>query len=142
MKLVVDTNALVSGTLWSGSTSRLIKALEQGRATLVMSPALLAEFSDVVGRAGLASRLAARAVTPSKLIARLARQAELVTPTPLPVPPSLRDPKDLIVLAAALASRADAVVTGDEDLLSMKSFDGIPIIKVREALEKLGLPAE
>jgi predicted nucleic acid-binding protein len=48
----------------------------------------------------------------------------------------------LIVLAAALAARADAIVTGDEDLLSLKSFEGIPIMKAREALEKLGIAVE
>lgn len=57
-------------------------------------------------------------------------------------PPELRDPKDLPVLAAAVAAHADAIVTGDEDLVSLKSFQGIPITKDREALEKLGLPVE
>ena len=78
MKLVIDTNTLVSGTLWSGLPSRLIEALEQKRATLVLSADLLAEFAEVVGRARLASRLAMREVTPNKLVARLARHAELV----------------------------------------------------------------
>lgn len=142
MKLVVDTNTLVSGTLWSGPPSRLIDAVEQGRATLVLSAALLAEFGDVVGRGRLTSRLVLRNVTPAKLVARLARQAEWVSPAPLPLPPSLRDPKDLMVLAAAVAAHADAIVTGDDDLLSLQSFEGIPIMKAREALEKLGLPAE
>ena len=142
MKLVVDTNTLVSGTLWSGPPSRLIDAVEQGRATLVLSAALLAEFGDVVGRGRLTSRLVLRNVTPAKLVARLARQAEWVSPAPLPLPSSLRDPKDLMVLAAAVAAHADAIVTGDDDLLSLQSFEGIPIMKARESLEKLGLPAE
>jgi predicted nucleic acid-binding protein len=54
----------------------------------------------------------------------------------------LRDPKDLIVLAAAITAEADAIVTGDEDLLSLKSFEGIPILTARQALEKLGLSTE
>ena len=66
----------------------------------------------------------------------------MVSPAPLALPPSLRDPKDIIVLAAALAARADAIVTGDEDLLSLKSFEGIPIINARKALEKLGITVE
>ncbi len=37
VKLVVDTNTLVSGTLWRGPPSRLIDAVEQERATLVLS---------------------------------------------------------------------------------------------------------
>ena len=60
----------------------------------------------------------------------------------IPHPPELRDPKDLLVLAAAVAARADAVVTGDDDLLVMESFEGIPIMKARQALENLGIPAE
>ena len=47
-----------------------------------------------------------------------------------------------MVLAAAVCSQADAIVTGDDDLLCLKSFEGIPILTVREALEKLGLPTE
>ena len=49
MKLVIDTNTLVSGTLWSGLPSRLLEALEKKQATLVLSADLLAEFADVVG---------------------------------------------------------------------------------------------
>lgn len=109
---------------------------------MVLSAALLAEFGDVVGRGRLTRRLVLRNVTPAKLVARLARQAEWVSPAPLPLPPSLRDPKDLMVLAAAVAAHAGAIVTGDDDLLSLQSFEGIPIMKAREALEKLGLPAE
>lgn len=139
MKLVVDTNTLVSGTLWSGPPSRLIEALEQKKASLVLSVPLLAEFGEVVGRGPLADRLAARNVTPHKLIVRLIQKAELVSPALIPLPSALRDPKDLIVLATAVAAHADAIVTGDEDLLVLKSFQDIPIWKVREALEKLGL---
>jgi len=58
------------------------------------------------------------------------------------VPTALRDPKDMPVLAWAVAARADAIVSGDKDLLSMKSFEGIPIITVREALLQLGLAVE
>ena len=142
VKLLLDTNTLLSGTLWTGLPSRLIEAIERGRANLVMSAALLAEFGDVVARQEFAGRLAARNITPSKLVVRLARKAEFVSPMPLRVAASLRDPKDLPVLAAAVAARVDAIVTGDADLLSLKSFKDIPIITPREALEQLDLLAD
>lgn len=41
-----------------------------------------------------------------------------------------------------MAAEADVIVTGDKDLLVLKAFEGIPILQVREALEKLGTPAE
>ena len=59
------------------------------------------------------------------------------------IPPAeLRDPDDVHVLACAAAAEADAIVTGDKDLLSLKSFAGIPILTVREVLEKLSIPVE
>ena len=57
------------------------------------------------------------------------------------MPSSLRDPDDLHVLVGAVGADADAIVTGDDDLLSLKIFEGIPILTVRQALERLGIPA-
>jgi len=54
-------------------------------------------------------------------------------------PAELRDPDDIHVLACAISAKADAIVTGDKDLLSMKTFAGIPIISAAEALKRLGL---
>jgi putative PIN family toxin of toxin-antitoxin system len=139
VKLVIDTNTLVSGTLWSGPPSRLIEALEHQQASLILSAPLLTEFAEVIGRGHLASRLAACNVTPHKLVIRLIQKAEFVSPAFISLPAALRDPKDLIVLATAVAARADAMVSGDEDLLVLKSFEGIPILKVTETLERLGL---
>jgi len=48
----------------------------------------------------------------------------------------------LIVLAAAFAAKADAIVTGDDDLLALKSFEGIPILTARQILQKLGISTE
>jgi putative PIN family toxin of toxin-antitoxin system len=142
VKLVIDTNTLVSGSLWSGLPSRLLDAVEQKRATLILSVDLLAEFAEVIGRPRLAQRLTMREVTPNRLVSSLARLADFVSVVAIPIPPSLRDPKDLIVLAAAQAGKVDAIVTGDDDLLALKSFEGIPILTTREILNKLGLPTE
>jgi predicted nucleic acid-binding protein len=54
----------------------------------------------------------------------------------------LRDPEDIHVLACATGAGANAIVTGDNDLLSMKTFGGIPILTVRQALGELGIPAD
>jgi uncharacterized protein len=46
-----------------------------------------------------------------------------------------RDADDDVVLACALAARADFIVTGDDDLLVLKSFNGIPILSVAQAIK-------
>jgi uncharacterized protein len=53
------------------------------------------------------------------------------------IEPVCRDPDDDHVLAAALAAKADAIVTGDADLLVLGAYQGIRILSVRAFLEEL-----
>lgn len=142
MRAVVDTNLLVSGLLWGRNPGQLMSAARGGSLRLCSSEILLAELRVVLGRAKFAARLTARGVTADAVLASARSICEIFDPPAMPVPPDLRDPKDLAVLACAVTSEADAIITGDEDLLALKSFQGIPIIKAAEALEKLGMQRE
>ena len=137
VKLVIDTNTLISGSLWDGPSASLLEAIGEGKATLVMSPALLAEFAEVVSRPKFAQRIAARGTSAVALARKLADEVTLVTPADLPLPPDLRDPKDLPVLACAIAASVDVIVTGDKDLLTLNSFQNIPIVNAQEGLRRL-----
>lgn len=142
MKLVLDTNVLMSGSAWSGTASRLVDALLEGRAILCLSPKLLAELADVLRREKFRARLEERNLDAAAILARFEKVAQMFDPLPMPVPTSLRDPDDVHVLACAVAAPADFIVTGDKDLLVLETFQGIPIIRVEEALRRLGLPVE
>jgi predicted nucleic acid-binding protein len=48
-----------------------------------------------------------------------------------------RDKDDDAVLALALAAQADIVISGDDDLLCLASFEGIPILMPAQALQKV-----
>lgn len=63
-------------------------------------------------------------------------RAAVVIPIPLPAA-VCRDPDDDLVLATAVAARASVVVTGDDDLLVLKSHKGIAIMSPRQFLEHL-----
>ncbi|HEX3987929.1 MAG TPA: putative toxin-antitoxin system toxin component, PIN family [Verrucomicrobiae bacterium] len=141
VKLVVDTNVLVSGTLWDGPSARLLEAMEVGRFKLVISAELLGEYAEVIAREKFARRISALRITERALVLHLARHAEIISGATVPPPPDLRDPKDMIVLAAAGGS-VDAIVTGDDDLLCLKLFRGIPIVKVQDALQLLGISSQ
>ncbi len=140
MRLVVDTNTLISGSLWEGPSAQLLEAVAQGKATVVLSPELLAEFAEVAARPKFARRIAAKGTTAADLARKLAEEVTIVSPEPLELPPELRDPKDLPVLACAVTGKVAAIVTGDDDLLTLNSFQGIAIVTSRQGLQKLRIP--
>lgn len=119
-----------------------MEAAGDGRLELLLSPELYVELEDVLGRPKLSERLATRRTTPANLMSGVGAIAEMVLPKPLPHPGELRDRDDLHVLECAAAAGADAIITGDEDLLVMGSFQGVPIINVRTALRLVGIPAQ
>lgn len=49
-----------------------------------------------------------------------------------------RDPKDTMILALAISSAADCIVSGDRDLQDLVEYNGIPILSPRQFLELLG----
>jgi predicted nucleic acid-binding protein len=67
------------------------------------------------------------------------RCSRLPTGSPLPAARS-RDPDDDAVLALAIAARVDLIVSGDDDLLTLASHAGIPIVTTAEALAMLRAP--
>ena len=133
---MLDTNTVVSGLLWQGLPARLIDAAEAGRIELVSSTALLAELQGVLSRRKFVRQLARRGLDPADLFDGYAALAVHVMPAPLPQPVS-RDPDDDKVLACAITAQADAIVSGDGDLLTLKSFQGIPILTAARAVEKI-----
>ena len=57
MRVVADTNTVVSPFLWGGPPKAVLDTAREGRITLHTTPALLAELEDVISRAKFAARL-------------------------------------------------------------------------------------
>jgi uncharacterized protein len=108
-----------------------------GEFELCTSEVLPAELLDVLSRGKFAARLSEAGLTPHGIVEDLRRLAVIVAPTEVPrVVPT--DPDDDHVIAAAVTGQADLIASGDKrDLLPMVSFQGIPIITAREAVERL-----
>ena len=136
MRLVLDTNIVVSGFLWQGPPYLLVQHAFNRTIELATSPALLIELEGILPRKKFASRLPKQSLSAAGLALRYAELARLVYPVPIP-PVVVRDPDDDHVLACALAARADLVVSGDPDLLELKDYQGIPIVNAAEALRRI-----
>ena len=137
MRFVLDTNLLVSGVISAGLPRRLVDGAKASEFELCTSEVLLAELLDVLGRGKFAARLAQAGLTPEGIVGDLRRIAVVVSPLAVPrVVPT--DPDDDHVLATALAGDADIIASGDKrDLLPLGSYQGIPIVTAREAIERL-----
>lgn len=133
MRLVLDTNVVVSGLLWDGRPAQLVDAAQTAGLELVTSRVLLAELTRILRRAKFAKAIVASGASLEDLVLGYAELATLVTPTPIP-PTVIDDPDDDHVLACALAGDAELVVSGDRDLLLLKAFRGISIVTPAEAM--------
>lgn len=131
MRILLDTNVLISGILFQGTPRNLLDRAIRGELDLVTSPALLDELEDVLTRKLKVPSELVRAVRPE-----LESLADVVVPDE--VPAVSRDPDDDQVLAAAVFGQADAVVTGDADLLVLEMHQGIRIMRPGDLLALLG----
>jgi putative PIN family toxin of toxin-antitoxin system len=125
VRVVLDTNVLVSALHFGGRPRRLLDDVLRGDHTLIIGPAILGELdAALVGTCGWASDRAAA------VRAELEAIAEVVTP--LEVPRVCRDPDDDQILAIAIAGAADALVTGEADLLTLGTHGGLSIASIAD----------
>ncbi len=136
MRVVLDTNVLVSALLWPGNPTKLIEFAADGVVQLFASKLLIEEFSDVLQRPKLAVRVAATGMSATELVQQYQRLAHRVTASKL-ITRISRDIDDDAVLACAITAKADAIVSGDQDLLTLRSIDGIPILTVAQAIARV-----
>lgn len=136
MRVVVDTNIVVSAFLWGGNPRAILEAARRQDITLFTSAALIAELEDVLAREKFAKRVAQVGSSVTQMLGDYLALAHLVLPTSHPS--VVRDPDDDHVLAAALAAQAEIIVSRDNDLLTLASYQGIPILKAVEALQRIG----
>lgn len=133
MRAVIDANVLIASLLWHGPPHALLEQVRAGTLAMVSSPALLAELADVIGRAKFDAILIRTNTSRERALAEVRRLAEVLDPPPLPQP-VCRDSDDDQVLALAIAAKVELIVSGDNDLLSLRSFHGIPIFAPAEAI--------
>jgi putative PIN family toxin of toxin-antitoxin system len=125
VRVVLDTNVLVSALHFGGRPRRLLDDVLRGDHALIIGPAILGELEAVlVETCGWASDRAAA------VRAELDAIAEVVTPSE--VPRVCRDPDDDQILAIAVSGAADALVTGDADLLAVGMHRGVSIVSIAD----------
>jgi putative PIN family toxin of toxin-antitoxin system len=137
VRIVLDTNTVVSALLWRGTPHTLLQTIRQQEShQLFSSTVLLTELAEVLVRPWATKRLALLGGTARDILADYIEAVDLVSTPAVPLAIT-RDPDDDHVIAAAVAARAALIVTGDGDLLDVGTHSNIRIITAAEALQAL-----
>jgi putative PIN family toxin of toxin-antitoxin system len=133
VRVVLDTNVVVSGVFFGGVPGRILAAWSAGQFVLVLSPAILEEYRRVGHELGIRYPEVNAAFEP--VLTLIAMNAMIVDAPSLARPVS-QDPDDDMFLAAALAAQAPCVVSGDRDLLQVSGWRDIEVMTPRQFLDQ------
>jgi len=131
LRLVLDTNVLISGAFYSGPPLRILQAFIEGEFQLAFSPEILVEYKRV------GEEFSQKRSNPDfeSLPGLLVAQA-LIVEAPDLDQPICSDPHDDKFIACVLAVGADVIVSGDKDLLSISGKFTIPVMRPKEFVEQ------
>lgn len=132
MKVVVDTNVLISGLFFGGLPGRILQAWNEGRISVSLSAPILAEYREV----GAELSETHSGLDFEAFAALLVLNSEIVD-APESLDPSVcTDTSDDKFLACAVASGARIIVSGDKELRSVSGWAGIEVLTLRQFIDR------
>lgn len=133
MRVVLDTNVLVSALFFGGTPGRLLGMWRDGLVELLLTAEILAEYEDVIRR--LRSRYPS--VDPEPVIRLIVRRGTFVQPGHLEGT-VCADPDDDKFLAAALGGGGRVVVSGDAHLRAVSGYRQVEVLTPAQFLQRYG----
>jgi putative PIN family toxin of toxin-antitoxin system len=131
VKAVFDTNVLIAAFLTEGICAKLMIRAHRRDFDLVLCDGILQEFKRV-----LKKKFATSPHETSEALTILSETTQEILGQTDSITPICRDSDDDLILACARDAVVDYIVTGDEDLLVLKKYEGISIVNPKE-FEKL-----
>lgn len=122
MRILFDTNIWLAAFLTHGTCAELLEYCLEAHV-LLCCPSILKELEEK-----LLHKFRFPKVRIKEILNFIQTNSLKIEAKPLSSP-VCRDPEDDPILAAAMEGKADCLITGDEDLLILKRFKGIPILK-------------
>jgi putative PIN family toxin of toxin-antitoxin system len=120
MRIVLDTNVLISGIFWKGIPYKILKLWVNGQIEIVATNKIINEYFEVLKRIDKSGEIAKKwreLILKNVIIVKDKGNIRIS-----------RDPDDDIFISCALSANANYIVSGDNDLLTLKEIEGIKII--------------
>ena len=132
MRIVIDTNVVASGIVFGKKPERLLELAIKNDVEMCVSPQILAEYDEIIAR--LSAKYPNRTIAIS--LKDLTDNALLVTPSQTVT--VCRDPDDNKFIECAMEGKCLYIVSGDNDLLDLRSYADVEIVTVAEFFEQYG----
>lgn len=132
MNIVCDTNVLISGVLFGGHAREILRLASRGVLINFISPDILREVDNVLRR----SKFGLRPDHVLEIITLFKDTFEIVIPS-IRVQAIRSDSEDNHVIEAALAARAEFIISGDKHLLELREWQDIHLISPAVFMEKI-----
>lgn len=134
MRVVLDTNQYISAIIRpNGNPAQILQLWHLRLIELAISPAMLEEFQRVACRPRIQQKYNLSDEDIDEYL-ELLREFAIVVPGSITVNAVPDDPDDNIIIACALEAEADLIISGDKHLLTLGSYQGIPIVKAADFL--------
>ncbi len=132
MRVVIDTNVLISAIFWTGKPKQLLNRVRQQKITFITSNDLLNELKEILIRRDkpfhLSDNEASQVVETIRGLAEVVKIRSRIT--------VCHDETDNKVLACAIDGKAESIISGDMHLLGLGSFKGVRIASVLDFLNQ------
>lgn len=137
MRVVLDTNVLVSAFLWQGNAKEIFILAKKGIIISCATSSTIDELERVLSYPKFKKILIQRHMTPYTLLTAFLKVVTLYPSVRLEHSYIHNDPSDNAFLSCALVAHADYIISGDHHLLTLKLFHGIPILTPMQFLKRM-----
>ena len=134
MKVVLDTNVIISGLLWKGIPGEVLeKCLKEH--TICFSEDTLSELETALSYPKFIPHLEKLTFSLEDFLTRLTERALIISKPIQEISVIKEHPSDNKFLVCAISCQASFIISGDKHLLKLKEFQGIPIVTPKKFLK-------
>ena len=132
MKVVADTNVVISGLLWGGPPNQILKWARDGLLDIIVCEETTVEVRRIIQYKRFSKKLSDLDISSNEVFSYF-MNLSIFAPTPKIIPEVIHeDGFDNIFLALASENKVHLIISGDKHLLDLKTYEGIEIVKPAE----------
>jgi len=134
MKVVLDTNIIISATFWEGTPFRIMEFIKDNKIELFISEEILKEYSEVINYPEIKDKIKDKYLEARTTFDELINISKLIVPT-RKIDIVEEDPDDNAIIECAVEGNVNYIITKDNHLLKLKEFERIKIVLPEDFLK-------